>query len=184
MALQIIDAKVQTMWLTRKEKVMLTRGPDKGKTVERKRRFKVTIGICIEFDDGWRIVGPHGRVHTGRGTVVRFNHRHSTWSVQRPQRCETNRVGYVFTPRGDPCWLEAERESGFSSRDFERSFSPRFVKLCKAGHDLAETGAAGPADATGPNRGGDERGSESCLVLSRLGPVGNEEARGADLRAG
>ena len=40
MALQIIEARVQAVWLTRKEMVTLKRGPDKGKTVERKRRFK------------------------------------------------------------------------------------------------------------------------------------------------
>jgi hypothetical protein len=141
-ALQIIDARVQAVWLTRKEMVTLRRGPDKGKKVERKRRLKVILGTYIEFNDGCTVAGPDGRTHQGRGTVVRFNYKHGTWSVQRPQRCETNRLGYVFTPQGEPCWLKDERESGFSPREFVRSFSPGFVKLCLAGHALAEANAA------------------------------------------
>jgi len=137
---QIIEAKVQKAWLTRKEKVTPKRGPEKGNTVERQRRFKVVIGTYIAFDDGCTIVGPDGRVHKGLGTVVRFNYRHGTWSVQRPHRCETDRVGYVFTAQGDPCWLKDERESGFTSHDFDESFSPHFVQLCKNGHELAEVG--------------------------------------------
>ncbi|MBE7557938.1 hypothetical protein HS125_02890 [bacterium] len=144
MALKIIRAKVQTVWLKRKVKVTQQRGPDKGKVVVRERRFKVTLGTCIEFDDGWTIVGPDGRTHTGGGTIVRFNYRHRTWSVQRPQRCETIRVGYVFTPQGDSCWLKAERESGFTPREFERDFSSAFVSLCRMGHALAEGNAAAP----------------------------------------
>lgn len=146
---ETIETKVQTAWLARKEKVTLKRGPKRGQTVARTRRFKVTIGTYIAFDDGWTIVGPDGRVHRGTGTVVRFNYRNQTWSVQRPQRCETNRVGYVFTPQGNPRWLKAEKESGFSSQDFERSFSPRFVQLCKAGHNRLEADAATSAEVTG-----------------------------------
>jgi hypothetical protein len=141
MVLQIIEARVQAVWLARKETVTLKRGPDKGKNVERKRRFKVTLGTYMELNDGWTIAGPDGQTHKGRGTVVRFNYKHGTWSVQRPQRCETNRVGYVFTPQGEPSWLKAERESGFAPLAFGRSFSAGFVKLCLAGHALAEANA-------------------------------------------
>lgn len=142
MALQIIQAKVQAVWVKRKVQVTPRRGPDERKDVEKMPGFRVVLGTYIEFDDGWTIVGPDGRVRKGRGTVVRFNYRHGTWSVQRPQRCETNRVGYVFTPQGDPCWLKAERESGFMLREFERAFSPAFVELCRTGHALAEGNAA------------------------------------------
>jgi len=142
MALQIIEAKVQSVWLIRKETVTLRRGPDQGKTVEMNRRFKVTLGTYMEFNDGCTVAGPDGRHHKGRGTVVRFNYKHGTWSVQRPQCCETNRVGYVFTPQGEPCWLKDERESGFTPLAFKRSFSAGFVKLCLAGHALAEGDAA------------------------------------------
>lgn len=142
MKLQIIQAKVQVLWLKRKVQVTAKRGPDKGKMVTRERRYKVLIGTYIEFDDGWTITGPDGRAHKGKGTIVRFNYRHRTWSIERPQRCETNRVGYVFTPAGDPRWLKAERESGITPRQFERDFSPAFVSLCRMGHDLAEGNAA------------------------------------------
>ncbi len=142
MALQIIQAKVQAVWLARKVQVTPRRGPDKDEDIEKVRRFRVVLGTYIEFDDGWTVLGPDSRVHKGKGTVVRFNYKHGTWSVQRPQRCETNRVGYVFTPQGDPCWLKGERESGFTPREFERDFSPAFVKLCRTGHALAEGNAA------------------------------------------
>lgn len=145
MKLQIIEAKVQVLWLKRKVQVTAKRGPEKGKLVEKDRRFKVVIGTYIEFDDGWTITGPDGRVHKGSGTIVRFNYRHGTWSVERPQRCETNRVGFVFTPEGNPCWLKAERESGITPRQFERYFSPAFVRLCQMGHALAEENAAAAA---------------------------------------
>jgi hypothetical protein len=131
--LRIIDARVQTVWLARKVTVTLKRGPDKGKNVERKRQFKVTLGTYMEFNDGCTIAGPDGRTHKGRGTVVRFNYKHGTWSVQRPEHCETNRVGYVFTPQGEPCWLKVERESGITPLELERSFSAGFVNLCLAG---------------------------------------------------
>lgn len=142
MGLQIIQAKVQAVWLARKAKVTPRQEPDKGNDTKKVRRFRVVLGTYIEFDDGCTIVGPDGRVHKGRGTVVRFNYKHGTWSVQRPQRCETNRVGYVFTPQGEPCWLKEERESGFTPREFERDFSTAFVKLCRIGHALAEGNAA------------------------------------------
>ncbi len=141
MALEIVRAKVQAIYLSRKEKATRKVGPDKGKAMESKRRFRVILGAYIEFNDGWTVMGPDGRLHRGRGTVVRFSNRHRTWSVQRPQRCETNRVGYVFTLRGEPCWLKAERESGFTLSEFERSFSPGFVKLCLDGHALAKNQA-------------------------------------------
>ncbi len=144
MALKIIKAKVQTVFLKRKENVTLKRGLDKGKNVEKVQSFKVTLGTYLEFNDGCTITGPDGRCHRGRGTVVRFNYRHGTWSVQRPQRCETNRVGYVFTPRGNPCWLKEERESGFTTAEFERNFSRAFVQLCLEAHGWAK-----PVEVTG-----------------------------------
>lgn len=151
MALEIVRTKIQFAWLKRKVLAVAKRGPEKGQTVERKRSFKVTIGTYIEFNDGCTIVGPDGRVHKGRGTVARFNYKYRTWSVQRPQRCETNRVGYVFTTGGDPCWLKDQRESGFDSQGFERSFSPFFVKLCKEGRAKAEAG--GPVSSSEIIRG-------------------------------
>jgi hypothetical protein len=137
MALQIIKAKVQKVYLARKEKVTLKRGPNKGKDVERDSRAKVVLGTYIEFNDGCTITGPDGRTHVGRGTVVRFNYRHQTWSVQPPQRCETDRMGYVFTRQGDPCWLKDKRESGHTRSSFEQSFGKGFVELCLAAHGLA-----------------------------------------------
>jgi hypothetical protein len=141
MALQIIAAKVQTV-IIGKPKQPPKAGTDKGETGGKERRFKAIIGTFVEFNDGWTIRGQDGRIHTGQGTVVRFNYRHGTWSVQSPQRCETNVLGYVFTPQGEPCWLKAERESGFTTLDFRRSFSPSFVKLCEEGHAAAEGKAA------------------------------------------
>ena len=108
----------------------------------------MTIGTYIEFNDGGIVVGPDGRVHKSRGTVVRFNYRHRTWSVQRPQRCETNRMGYVFTLQGNPCWLKGERESGFTLLEFKRAFSAAFVNLCLAAHGLVEANETGHSGAT------------------------------------
>jgi hypothetical protein len=138
MALKIIEAKIQTVWFSRMEMVTLKRGPHKDKSVQRERRFKATVGTYLEFNDGCIINGPNGRRHQGRGTVARFNRKHGTWSVQRPQRCGTNKVGYVFTPKGEPCWLKDERESGFTHRAFEKSFSAQFVRLCLIGHGNLE----------------------------------------------
>lgn len=72
MALQIIQAKVQAVWLARKTQVTTRRGPDKEKEKDNEtvRRFRVVLGTSIEFDDGRTVVGPNGRVHKGRGTVV------------------------------------------------------------------------------------------------------------------
>ena len=130
MKLQVINAKEQTVFLARKSDVTSHSMPDDGTLAKSKRRFKVVVGTYIEFNDGWTIQGPDGRIHKGKGTEVRFNYRHQTWSVQRPQRCEMNVLGYVFTKQNEPSWLEAERESGFTTREFQRHFSQSFVKLC------------------------------------------------------
>ena len=138
MDLQIIATKLQYVYFTGRKKGASNCVPGKGRTGERERGFRVKIGTYIEFSDGWNILGPDGRIHKGRGTVVRFNYRAHTWSVQPPQRCELNIMGHVFSRQGEPCWLKDERETGFTQLDFRRSFSPSFVKLCEAGHALAE----------------------------------------------
>jgi hypothetical protein len=131
MTLQIINAKVQYGFFRRR-----TNGvSDKGKITDTIRKCKVLIGSYLEFNDGWSIHGPDGRIHKGKGTVVRFNYRHQTWSIQRPQCCETNVLGYVFTVQNEPCWLKAQRESGFTTVKFRRNFSPSFVKICIEGQD-------------------------------------------------
>jgi hypothetical protein len=58
---EIIEAKVQKAWLARTETVTLKRGPKRGTTVQRTRRFKVMIGTYIAFDDGCAIVGSDRR---------------------------------------------------------------------------------------------------------------------------
>jgi hypothetical protein len=136
---QVIEAKVQQVLLKRRQKAALKREADGSEAEESTRRFRVIIGSYVEFDDACTIAGPDGRIHKGRGTVVRFNYRHQTWSVQAPQRCETDRMGYVFTPQEEPCWLPVQRQSGISDREFELSFSPKFVRLCKGAQDLAES---------------------------------------------
>jgi hypothetical protein len=135
---KIIKATVQTV-LTRKKVAASNSALKHGKAAYKEKRFRVFIGTLLEFNDGWCIRGPDGRIHMGTGTVVRFNFRHGTWSVQRPQRCETNRLGYVFTVHHEPCWLKPERESGFSTSEFQRSYNPAFVKLCVAGQALVES---------------------------------------------
>jgi hypothetical protein len=65
MALQIIEAKVQTVWFSRIELVTPKRGPDQDECVERERRFKSTIGTYLEFNDGYTLNGPDGRRHKG-----------------------------------------------------------------------------------------------------------------------
>jgi hypothetical protein len=137
MTLEIVRAKIQKIAI-KKPKQTAKRGTDKGETDGEKRRIYATLGTYTEFSDGWIIRGPDGRMHKGTGTVVRFNYRHGTWSVQRPQRCETNVMGYVFTQQGQPCWLIPERESGFTTSEFRRSFSPSFVTLCIEGYALAQ----------------------------------------------
>ncbi len=106
-----------------------------------KRRFKVELGTYVEFNDGCTIQGPDGRLHRGKGTIVRFNYRHGTWSVQRPQSCETNVLGYAFTMHNEPCWLNAKRESGMTTLEFQRKFSPAFVKLCIDGQPWSDGNA-------------------------------------------
>jgi len=136
MLLSIVKTKMQTVIIGKRK--LSPKGGTKGK----ERRFRATIGTYTEFNDGWAIRGQDGRIHTGTGTVVRFNHRHGTWSVQRPQRCEMNMFGNVFDQKGDPCWLKAERESGFTTIEFRRSFSASFVRLCETGRASAEKKAS------------------------------------------
>jgi hypothetical protein len=134
----------------------------------------------MEVNDGWTIGGPDGQTHKCRGTVVRFNYKHGTWSVQRPQRWETDRVGSVFTPQGEPSWLKAERELGFAPLAFGRSFSPNFVKLCEAGHALAEANATAANERllAGPEDFGADLARQSFVEGAlRLSGKTEEEAR-------
>lgn len=139
LAITIKTAKVQSTILTRKN--VARKGREKDDSAE-DARFKLILGTYVEFNDGWIIHGPDGRVHTGTSTVVRFNYHHQSWSVQRPQRCATDRMGYVFTARIEPVWLKPERESGISTAEFRRNFSRSFVQLCLDAQGMLDGNAA------------------------------------------
>ncbi len=141
MALQVIESKVQRVVVTRAKKGAAKFVPGTDSVEEKEQRFRVTLGTYIEFNDGCTIKGPDGRMHKGKGTIVRFNYQHGTWSVQSPERCETNVLGYEFTVQNEPCWLKAGRESGMTTQQFNRKFSPDFVKLCLDGQPQANAKA-------------------------------------------
>jgi hypothetical protein len=93
------------------------------------RTFFSKIGAYMELNDGHRIKCPDGTVRVGTGTVVRYNYKHQTWSVQPPARALQNRMGYTFV-HGSPEWELPLRYCGMSETEFARQYSAQLRKLC------------------------------------------------------
>lgn len=133
--LAIVESKVQTVWIKTSGKKK-NGDPKTGST-------PCKVGTIVEFNDGNEVqVRETGLKYKGKGTRVRFNFRHGTISVQRPDTVDTTPSGAVVTSTDNlPIWVE-QRESGFTEARFKAEFGKTLVELAYRGHNAALDDAA------------------------------------------
>lgn len=133
--LSIVEAKIQTFYMQTKGKKK--NGDAKTSTTP------IKVGSYVEFNDGNEYtVRETGVKFQGKGTRVRFNFKHKTISVQRPDTVNTTPSGAVVTnAENQPVWVE-QKESGFTETQFKDQFGKTLVALAYAGHEQAIADAA------------------------------------------
>ena len=154
MDLQIIEAKEQTVFFTPGKAWRPNTLQTRARSTKRNRDSRLSSARISNSTTAGESTG-----QTAESTGERVRWSGSTIGIKHgrctPQCCEMNVLGYVFNQQGDPCWLKAERESGFTAIDFRRNYSASFVKLCEEGLASAEA------------RSGRKTKKKSCLATLR-----------------
>ena len=129
MGLEVIEAKVQKVWIKTKRK------NKKGEKTEGSAPCRV--GTLIVFSDT-PTVTVNGKTFTGRGTCARFNFKHQTWSVEPPQTPKFYKSGRMITDtKGVPEWQDATRVRSLTTPQLLAEYNSKFVLQIFAGHEAA-----------------------------------------------
>jgi hypothetical protein len=153
--LQVVESKVQTIWIEKKKKNKKT-GDESSFSVPTR------IGIYIKLNDGHEHQLPAKTVYdtapdkrcngglrlveriipartvVGTGTVWRYNFKHKTWSRQAPDQLAGWRSGTPqLTPKGEPVWVESRRESGTTPAELVANYGADFLAMLAAACEQA-----------------------------------------------